>query len=81
MTGLRVERLQDIGEEDAREEGIRCSDCDGSGTNEHNCGAIGLFSHLWDSINAARGYGWEKNPWVWVVEFERVDRPQAAKEG
>lgn len=30
------------------------------------------FRSLWDSINAARGYSWDANPWVWVVEFERV---------
>jgi hypothetical protein len=29
------------------------------------------FCSLWDSINAKRGYGWDKNPWVWMVEFER----------
>jgi hypothetical protein len=27
---------------------------------------------LWDSINAKRGFSWESNPWVWVVEFEVV---------
>ena len=32
-----------------------------------------LFMLLWDSINAKRGYGWDTDPWVWVVEFERVD--------
>ncbi len=30
------------------------------------------WENLWDSLNANRGYGWDKNPWVWVVEFERV---------
>ena len=30
------------------------------------------FSRLWDTINRKRGYGWEKNPWVWVVEFRRI---------
>ncbi len=30
------------------------------------------FRELWDSINAKRGYGWDANPWVWVVEFKRV---------
>lgn len=32
------------------------------------------FQQLWDSINAKRGYGWDKNPWVWVIEFRRVDQ-------
>ena len=26
---------------------------------------------LWDSINAKQGFGWDKNPWVWVVNFQR----------
>ena len=30
------------------------------------------FAALWDSINAKRGYGWDVNPWVWVLEFKRV---------
>lgn len=29
------------------------------------------FKNLWNSINEKRGFGWEKNPWVWVVEFEK----------
>ena len=33
---------------------------------------IEAFENLWDSINVKRGYGWDKNPWVWVIEFERV---------
>lgn len=28
---------------------------------------------LWNSINAKRGYGWDMNPWVWVIEFKRVE--------
>ena len=31
-----------------------------------------FFRNLWDSINKKRGYGWDKNPWVWVVEFKRI---------
>jgi len=34
------------------------------------------FRHLWDAINAKRGYGWDANPWVWVVRFERTERPE-----
>lgn len=31
------------------------------------------FMFLWDSINEKRGYGWNKNPWVWVISFKRVE--------
>lgn len=30
------------------------------------------FRDLWNSLNTSRGFGWEKNPWVWVLEFKRV---------
>jgi hypothetical protein len=29
------------------------------------------FKHYWDSLNAKRGYSWDNNPWVWVIEFMR----------
>lgn len=32
------------------------------------------FKRLWDSINAKRGFGWEKNPWVWVLRFHVFDK-------
>jgi hypothetical protein len=35
--------------------------------------AAQAFAERWDYINAKRGFGWEKNPWVWVVEFKRVE--------
>lgn len=31
------------------------------------------FRSLWDSINGKRGYGWDINPWVWVISFERIN--------
>lgn len=34
--------------------------------------AVDVFAMLWDNINAKRGFGWDANPWVWVVEFRRV---------
>lgn len=38
--------------------------------------AVGSFSSLWESINAKRGYGWAANPWVWVISFERCEKPE-----
>ena len=80
ITSLRVERLQDITWEDTHKEGILRFDRDNPDpTNSgmgYNRGASGLpmryesiaaFMDLWDSINAKRGYGWERNPWVWVI--------------
>ncbi len=40
--------------------------------NTRVIGEEDLFHALWDSINAKRGYGWDTNPWVWVIEFRRV---------
>lgn len=34
---------------------------------------VNVFAELWDSINAGRGYGWDVNPWCWVLTFKRLD--------
>lgn len=65
VESIRVERLQDITEEDARAEGVsefgRVTD------------ARGAFVALWESINGERpGCDWRSNPWVWRVAFSRV---------
>jgi hypothetical protein len=39
--------------------------------------ARGSFSSLWHLINAKRGYGWDKNPWIWVYTFERISKEEA----
>jgi hypothetical protein len=31
------------------------------------------YSELWEMINAKRGFGWDANPWVWVIEFKRIE--------
>lgn len=36
--------------------------------------AYDRFPELWNSINAKRGFGWDVNPWVWVIEFRKVDQ-------
>jgi len=76
ITDVRVERLQDITEEQARAEGITDGGCNNCGNHEP-CGcdcptpsAVDSFYYLWNGINGAGA--WEANPWVWVVEFKRV---------
>jgi hypothetical protein len=66
VTDVRVERVQDISEADARAEGVLKA----GGASLSLYAARHHFSQLWDRINAKRGYGWDINPWVWVVEFE-----------
>lgn len=77
ITGIRVERLQDISEDDAIAEGI---------TGPHDVGyqayrvpddskpryssAISAYESLWQSINGQAS--WDANPWVWVVDFKRI---------
>ena len=65
VTGVRVERLQEISLEDIRAEGLIFTlECDGSIMRTE-------FKNLWDSINGKK-YPWESNPWVWVYEFKRI---------
>lgn len=75
ITGVRVERLQDISEGDALSEGLipeRCDHVRRSCQEVGCCGdtARGEFSALWQSIYGAES--WNANSWVWVVEFKRV---------
>lgn len=72
ITAIRVERVHEISLFDMRAEGIsdpREIDCFGGGREK----IMRLtFSNLWDSINKKRGHGWDKNDWVWVMEFRLV---------
>lgn len=61
VTDVRAERLQEIDDDDVLAEGLE----------------IGApFDELWNSLNAKCGYGWDANPWVWAITFERVDKPE-----
>ena len=65
---VRVERLQDCGNAQAKDEGCTC---------------CSQFARLWDSTikPTARGrYGWVANPWVWVIEFERCEKLERGRE-
>lgn len=79
VTDVRVQRVQEISEEDAKAEGIEYDDDRSRG----NCIAwrdyldrggkcaysIGSFRSIWDSLNAKRGFGWDANPWVVATTF------------
>ena len=73
ITSIRVERVQDISETDAIEEGVECR-CDVGRSEFDQCFLTFRehFAMLWDSLNAKRGYGLDKNPWVWVIEFKKL---------
>lgn len=69
ITGLRVERLQEISQDDAKSEGLLPQ------LSRNQSGwrtLIDDFAELWDSMNAKRGSPWESNPWVWVIGLKRA---------
>ncbi|WP_246217572.1 hypothetical protein [Paraburkholderia panacisoli] len=77
VTGVRVERLQNIGEDDARNEGAIYAPLLPMGRNKVGCdpqdaSMQSRFAALWDSLNAARGVGWDANPWAWRIEFRHL---------
>lgn len=74
---VRVERLQEITEEQAQAEGCN------SGMLTGPCSARWQFEELWNSTikkSDLDRYGWDANPWVWVIEFERCEKPDARNE-
>jgi len=80
VTNVRVERLQDITEEDAIAEGVKDPYEYQSPEYYEQPNLRGFeinksaFAGCWDSIYSKRGYGWESNPWVWVVAFEKISK-------
>ena len=80
ITDVRVERLNAISEEDAEAEGIDmealydsqdCYDCIADHNMTGRPTVTGAFKYLWESIYGEDG--WKANPWVWVIEFKRVE--------
>ncbi|MDI1346316.1 MAG: hypothetical protein PSV22_19785 [Pseudolabrys sp.] len=80
--GVRVERLNEINEEDARAEGVmpdpfidvdhpRLAGTEWKAILHMKWNPIGCFIELWDSINA-KSYPWWSNQWVWVIAFKRM---------
>ncbi len=72
ITAIRCERLQDISEDDAWAEGVSHSGvCYGKTILPSTANGIERYRALWESINAKGS--WDMNPWVWVVEFNRIE--------
>lgn len=80
VTDVRVEHLQDITDEQVIAEGI---DIPKTASCEERCLlAFARYLKLWDSTikkSDLDKYGWEANPWVWVIGFERISKEEALK--
>ncbi|OLU31511.1 hypothetical protein BVH03_08550 [Pseudomonas sp. PA15(2017)] len=77
ITSVRVERLQDISGDQAEAEGVDSAMCRQfleTSPSRHECkeAVIHGFAGLWASLNGDDS--WHANPWVWVVEFKRIEQ-------
>jgi hypothetical protein len=79
IVGVRVERLQEISEADAKAEGVTPDEVRqmwlfGASAEQraaiYRRAAVNPYQELWEQINGTGS--WDANPWVWVVEFKRV---------
>lgn len=79
VKNVRVERLQDIDEEGAKAEGANFCNGKHVGIEEKmRRSAVERFSDIWNSTIKPADidlYGWDANPWVWVIEYERCEKP------
>ena len=89
VTDVRVERLHEITEDGALREGAQGIRCDHAGLGVYGCtdcmntGWIEPpqveFMQIWDSTikkSDLDRYGWDANPWVWAIEYERCEKPE-----
>lgn len=73
VTDVRVEKLWDITNDEAKKEGVVCV------INSNGDAHRFAFSKFWDSTVKKADptlYGWDANPWVWVISFERCEKPE-----
>lgn len=68
IVNIRVEQLKNISETDAIAEGMEVYPLKRATWSNRQS-----FALLWEDLNAKRGYSWNSNPWVWVVEFKKVE--------
>lgn len=78
VTGVRVERLQDISEEDAFAEGVEATEFPDPYRDSFAISTPGRagYAQLWNSINGPDS--WDANPWVWCIEFQRLEAKERA---
>ena len=92
VTNVRVERLKDMTDKDALKEGAQGVKCGHAGLGGYGCTdcmntgwlepPMLEFMGIWDSTikkSDIDSYGWDVNPWVWVIEFEVCDKPELLK--
>lgn len=80
VTGVRVERLQDIREDQAIKEGAEREYIDADVSV--SLSAKNVFADIWDNTLNSKDralYGWEANPYVWCVSFEKISKEEAYK--
>lgn len=84
VTSVRVERLQEITEDEAKAEGANFKNGKNVGFEEKmNRTAIERFEEIWNSTikkSDLDRYGWDANPYVWVIEFEQCEKPMESEE-
>lgn len=93
VTDVRVERLKDMTNNDALKEGAEGVRCDHAGLGAYGCTdcmntgwlepPLLEFMGIWNSTikkSDLDRYGWNANPWVWVIEFERCNKPKEESE-
>ena len=73
VTNVRVERLQDITEDEAIKEGAKAY-------GQNNCSGTSAriaFAEIWDKTTTE--YEWRTNPWAWVIEFEKISKEEVER--
>lgn len=74
ITGVKVERLQDISDADCFAEGVIANR--GNGETWYDGKAKEIFSRAWDAMHGPDS--WKANPWLWCISFKRIDDARAA---
>lgn len=79
VKNVRVERIQDMTLDDFLNEGVVLRPEAFNDPMNAYLQAKDQFIEIWNSTlkkNELNTYGWDANPWVWVIEFERYDKPE-----